>query len=158
MKISKSEEQGMRLAMGLARRGGSANLADLARDEGLSEALVAKILGKLRRGGVAVAFRGRNGRYELAAPAEQIDTLQILQAFGEPLLRGCNQRDDPNARTACQRAGSCNLESVWNQLESHINRVLSEITLADLIRDEEQVSAHMAGVWVRSTGAESEAR
>jgi Rrf2 family protein len=156
VKITRSEEQGLRLAMGLARRGGTANLAELARDEGLSEALVAKILGKLRRGGVAVAFRGRNGRYELAAPADQIDTLQILQAFGTPLLRGCDERDASSAGTGCQHAGGCNLQTVWNHLESQVNRVLRDITLADLIRDEEQMGARMAGLWARSAGAEPE--
>ncbi len=155
MKITKSEEQGLRLAMGLARRGGSANLAELARDEGLSEALVAKILGKLRRGGVVVAFRGRNGRYELAAPADRIDTLRILQAFGEPLLRGCDERDDPGATAACARAGDCSLRSVWNHLESQISRVLREITLEDLIRDENQVRAHVAGIWARTVAADA---
>lgn len=147
MKVSKVEEQALRLSIGLARRGGIATLGELAQQEGLSEALVAKILGRLRRGGVVVAIRGRNGGYTLAASPDELSVTDVLGGLGNPLLQGCfNERAGAGAEP-CPHAEDCGLRPVWRHLEGQISRVFGEITLADLMRTEDQVRDRVASLW-----------
>jgi len=161
MKVTKVEEQSLRLAMGLARHGGIATLGELARNEDLSEALVAKILGRLRRGGVVVAIRGRNGGYRLAAAPDELSVGAILGALGNPLIQGCFNEPRDEDDGPCPHAESCGLRPVWNHLESQVSRVFGEITLADLMRTEDQVRDRVARLWpapVRSAPARPEPR
>ena len=139
MKLTKLEEQGLRLTMCLARKGGQMTLPELSEMEGLSEALVAKVLGKLRSGGVLSALRGRNGGYALRAPSQEIPVSKVLAALGRPILEGCFSGKQGSAKVFCRHAGDCSLRPVWEYLEERIYQVLDDMTLADLIESEEHV-------------------
>lgn len=101
MKISKAEDQSLRLSTCLARAAVQLTLADLAARENLPEPTVAKLLSRLRQGDVVVAARGRHGGYELARPAAHISVAAVLQALGRPLLDGGGGR--PSRTTVAAR-------------------------------------------------------
>lgn len=143
MKLTKLEEQGLRLAMTLARRGDQITLGEVAAVEGLSEALVAKVLGKLRLGGVVVAARGRHGGYELAVPPVELTVAAILRALGEPLLRGCFNGECLMSDGACPHNSGCGMRHVWSRINERITEVLERITLADLLKPEGYVTERM---------------
>jgi len=147
VKISKAEEQSLRLMMSLARCGRQATLAELSEMECIPEPTVAKLLARLRRGGVVLALRGRNGGYELARPADRLDVAMVIRALGKPLLdgAGCTPADPSDSR--CPNVEDCGLRSVWRHLETRIEQVLASTTLADLAQDEQQVEKHMARLW-----------
>ncbi len=149
MKISKTEEHALRLVMRLARLGAQATLTELSELEGMPEPTVAKLLGKLRRGGVVVAQRGRNGGYELARPAAEIDVASVIVALGKPLLDGSDCTPGRPAETDCPNAADCGLRPVWRHLERRISGVLTATTLADLIRAERDVVIHLDRLWPR---------
>ena len=67
-RVTRAEEQAVRLIMRLAIIGEQLTLSDLAEAEDLPEPTVAKLLGMLRRGGVVEAVRGRNGQGPRARP------------------------------------------------------------------------------------------
>jgi len=145
MKLTKLEEQGLRLTMALARGGGQMTLPELAEDERLSEALVAKVLGKLRVGGVVNASRGRNGGYELVAPPEATAVSSVMRALGRPLVEGCFNEvhhDDEY----CPHKSGCSLRPVWETLEEKVTEILSQVTLADLVRQESDVRLRLAEI------------
>lgn len=144
MKLTKLEEQGLRLAMALARGGGQMTLPELAVGERLSEALVAKVLGKLRVGGVVVASRGRNGGYELKAPPEETTVSSVMRSLGRPLVEGCFNEDIPAG--GCPHTGGCSLRPIWQTLEEKVTEILTRVTLADLVRRESDVRDRLAEI------------
>ena len=146
MKVTKEEEQGLRLALSLARTDGRSTLGDLAEREQLSVALTAKILGKLRRGGVVRALRGRNGRYELSATAEDVSVADVLHALAPTVVRGCFNADRTDAQS-CPHVDDCSLRPVWQHIEQQVSGVLEQITLMDLLREEQQVNEQVERLW-----------
>src|SRR6185503_6422011 len=59
--------------------------ADVARRHGAPEAVMAKVLQRLVRAGLAVGTRGSNGGYRLARSASQITVLDVLRVFDADL-------------------------------------------------------------------------
>lgn len=146
MKVTKEEEQGLRLALGLARGGGRSTLAELSEREQLSVALTAKILGKLRRGGVVVAHRGRNGHYELNGAADEVTVADVLHALAPSVVRGCFNAE-PTDGGACPHVDDCSLRPVWQHIEQQVTGVLEQITLVDLLREEGLVHEQVERLW-----------
>ena len=114
-------------------------LAEMAAREGMSEALVASVLHKLRHAGVVKAVRGRYGGYELEHDPESLTVAKVLTSFGRPLLFGCFNQPPAEGDPPCVHAGECGLRPVWEELEDQITRVLTNVTIADLLNREDQV-------------------
>jgi Rrf2 family protein len=68
--------------------------ADVARRHGIPDAVVAKVLQRLVRAGLAVGTRGSNGGYRLARPASGITVLDVLRVFEEELAQGGQAKPD----------------------------------------------------------------
>jgi Rrf2 family iron-sulfur cluster assembly transcriptional regulator len=146
MKLTKLEEQGLRLTMCLARHKGQLTLAEMAAREGMSEALVASVLHKLRHAGVVKAVRGRYGGYELEREPDSLTVADVLTSFGRPLLFGCFNQPPAEGDPPCVHAGECGLRPVWEELEEHLARVLTNITVADLLNREERVREQVSSL------------
>ncbi len=146
MKVTKTEEQGLRLAIYLARKGGQSSLPELSEYTRFTQALVAKVMGKLRRGGVVKASRGRTGGYELTAPPDSITVTSIFRSLGRPLLQGCFNSGRETADDPCPHVSECSLRPVWHHLEGTLTQTLDRITLADLLQKEREVRAHVTGL------------
>jgi Rrf2 family protein len=133
VKVSKSEEYGLRLVMSLATDGGQLAIRELAEREGLPEATVAKVIGRLRRAELVEAVRGRHGGYTLSRPAESVTLAEVVAAFDDALVITDFCRRMTPGDADCVRAGSCTLRPVWRGLTAVIGDFLSRITVADLI-------------------------
>ena len=112
-RVTRAEEQAVRLVMRMAHGWQQVTLGDLASAENLPEPTVAKLLGMLRRGGVVEALRGRYGGYVLAGTPETISAGQIIYSVsGDPVVGfPCDDAPiRPIARAtrtaACARSGS----------------------------------------------------
>ncbi len=153
MKLTKLEEQGLRLAICLSARGGQMTLPELSEAENMSEALVAKVLGKLRSGNMVVAFRGRRGGYALGGSPEKLTMSMVLKALGRPVLEGCFSTCQPR-KIPCHRTDDCQLRPIWEHLENKISAVLESVTLADLVHSEADVRSRLGRIESgRTTGA-----
>jgi len=146
MKISKAEEQSLRIMARLAGEDGQLTLADLSLMEHLPEATIAKLLGRLRRGGLVVALRGRNGGYSLVRPASDISAADVIRALGRPVLEGSGCSTDSPNDPECPHVSNCGLRSVWKHLAQQVGAVLETMTLDDLCCTEEQVQAQLTGL------------
>lgn len=149
MKITATEEYGMRCMMRLALRPGqTVSLAELAEDEGIAVPFAAKVLLRLRRGGLVAATRGRHGGYTLAAPAAEITVLQILNALGKPLYDStfCRVHGAPHAAD-CSRLTDCSLRPVWAHFDALLRQFFTKTTLADLAADERRTDKHLQERW-----------
>ncbi len=144
-KISKAEEQAMRLTLRLAATGQQQTLADLALAEDLPEPTVAKVLGQLRRAGVVDAVRGRHGGYVLAGKPEEVSTRRVLNSVGPESIAGTPCPNHPEV--PCPRNSDCGLRSVWQHLEKTLSEVLEHTTIADLLEKEAKVAAQLQNRW-----------
>ena len=133
MKVSKTEEYGVRLVMSLAASGGQLNIRELAAREGLPEPTVAKVVARLRRAGVVTAERGRNGGYSLSCAPDRLTLASVVAAFEQRVYDpGFCSRMTPEGAT-CARSAECGLRPVWSGLTEVIGDFLSSITVADLV-------------------------
>lgn len=140
MKITKVEEQGIRLVITLARRGEQMTLPELAQIEQLSEALVAKVMGQLRRGGLIKAIRGRTGGYELKQPPEKITVTAVLRALGKAPLQACyNNGYEGTDSDPCPHVSDCGLRPVWEYVGERITEALDSVTISDIVQKERVV-------------------
>jgi Rrf2 family iron-sulfur cluster assembly transcriptional regulator len=149
MKITATEEYGMRCMMRLAlRQGETVSLTDLALEEGIALPFAAKVLLRLRRAGLVAATRGRHGGYQLATPAEQITVLRILEALGKPLYDStfCSVHGATRA-AECSRFSDCSLRPVWAHLDALLRQFFAKTTLADLAADERRTDEHLQQRW-----------
>ena len=149
MKITATEEYGMRCMLQLALRNGeTVSLSELAVAEGIAVPFAAKVLLRLRRAGLVAATRGRNGGYTLAEAPERITVLRILKALGKPLYDSsfCREHGSPGT-TDCSRLTDCSLRPVWAHLDAMLRQFFSQTTLADLVRGEGSTRAQLAERW-----------
>ncbi len=133
MRITKSEELGVRLVASLARDGGQLTIRELASAEQVPETTVAKIVAHLRRAGLVMAERGRNGGYSLAHPAERITLADIVGAF-EPGPFGDHFCARMNSGAVCVHDSDCELRPVWRGLGALVGNFLAGHTVADLVQ------------------------
>jgi Rrf2 family protein len=86
--LTKSSRYALLAVLEMAEAGdGLVSAADVARRHGAPEAVVAKVLQRLVRAGLAVGTRGSNGGYRLAREASRITVLDVLQVFEEKLSK-----------------------------------------------------------------------
>ncbi len=133
MRVTRSEEYGVRLAIRLALERGQLTIRELSEREGISEPTVAKVISRLRRSGAVAAERGRHGGYSLALAPEDITVARILDAMDDHVYDSsfCD-RMSPGLE-ACTHLSTCTLKPVWRELESLMGAFLDGITVADLI-------------------------
>jgi Rrf2 family protein len=147
LRITKTEEQAIRLTMQLAQVGHQLTLSELAARESLPEPTVAKLLGQLRRGGVVAAARGRLGGYALATAPDRISTAQVLRAVGSEPAQQHACVSDPTTMAGCPRIEDCGLRSVWRHLYDQVTYLLEGTSVADLLQLEASVDAHVQNLW-----------
>ncbi len=145
-RVSRAEEQAVRLIMRLAALGEQLTLSELAMAEDLPEPTVAKLLGMLRRGGVVEAVRGRNGGYVLANSPDRTSAGSVIRSIsGEQVFEyPCS---DSKERPDCPRTEDCGLRPVWKHLGSRVSEVLEQTSIADLLRTEMSVSNNLENLW-----------
>jgi Rrf2 family protein len=142
MKLSAQEEYGLRCLLQMARHAGeSLTIGVLARSEGISAPNAAKILRVLRRGGFVKATRGQAGGYLLARPAAEINVGEALAVLGGRLYdpHFCDKHTGMEA--FCQHLTDCSIRSVWRLVQGAVDQVLGRLTLKDLLRNEQEMTA-----------------
>src|ERR1700722_12945952 len=144
MKITAQEEYGLRCLLRLSEiEGQSLTLPDLAAAEGLSVPYVAKLMAVLKQAGLVDSERGRAGGYRLAKPPAEIGLGSLLLQLGEPLFDEpsyCQKHAGQAEDGVCVHQGGCSLRALWQTLERWMRGTLDQITLADLLQNEGQMT------------------
>jgi Rrf2 family iron-sulfur cluster assembly transcriptional regulator len=130
--------------MDLAMHGGKKplSLADIARMQGVSLSYLEQIFSRLRRRGLVMGTRGRQGGYSLSRAPHQISIAEIIQAVGED--------DGPApARSASSGAARSARRGTRSQrfctaLNSRVYQFLDDINLAQTIAQAAKASASRA--------------
>jgi Rrf2 family protein len=118
---------------------------EIAEREGLTDAHVHKLMRLLRRGGLVKSVRGRNGGYQLARPAEQINVGAVLAALGESFYSTEFCREHAGNEHTCVRNDDCSIRALWIAVDQAVQRALQSTKLSDLLRTEPEMAD-----WIRS--------
>ena len=129
MKISKKTYYGLRAILALSQANKSLSVHNLAETEQLPEDYLEKIFQKLRRTGIVTAHKGVSGGYTLARKTADMNVWEIFRTLDGPIkivapLKG---------RLPCLHVSHCQTNEVWRILEKEIEKILSKITIKQLI-------------------------
>lgn len=136
MKISTRGRYGSRAMLDLARRyqQGPISLKDLAQGQEISPKYLEQLLIPLRTSGIIKSIRGAKGGYVLAKDPNSVtldEIIIILEGSMAPV-------DCVECPEACHRSHECVTHEVWCRIGRTVSQMLSEITLADLVKRHEQ--------------------
>ncbi len=148
MKISTRGEYGLRVLMELGMEPDKGlSLRDIANRQNISLDYLEQIVPALKSAGLIKAKRGAQGGYQLAkAPFEitMFDALRALEGPFEPMI--CLSGDDeaskpakPSKNANCGASGSCAVQEVWRELQEAIEKVLKNLTLAEMLNRQERL-------------------
>ena len=131
-KLSKTTDYGIVLMARLARVPADAplNARELAEESELPVPMVSKVLKALAREGLLVSQRGAKGGYSLAREPEQLAVSEMIRVLEGPLAL----TDCAIGPSRCEHESGCAVREPWQQINRVVERALSDITLADLVK------------------------
>ncbi|WP_084659940.1 Fe-S cluster assembly transcriptional regulator IscR [Vibrio sonorensis] len=107
-------------------------LADISERQGISLSYLEQLFSKLRKAGLVASVRGPGGGYRLGEDAYTIAVGTIIAAVDESVdATKCNGKGD------CQGGTRCLTHTLWRDLSSRISDFLNNITLGELMTDNE---------------------
>lgn len=143
MRTTTLTEYSLIISLHLAKRRGENRgpiaARELAETERLPADYVEQILLRLRRAGLVESVRGAKGGYLLARDPEVMTVHDVMSASDHQTFE-LNCSTHPIDSKRCGPNGNCSFRPMWTVLKQRIDDYLTSITLADLLRDEAQVS------------------
>ncbi|EKO3721687.1 MULTISPECIES: Fe-S cluster assembly transcriptional regulator IscR [Vibrio] len=107
-------------------------LADISERQGISLSYLEQLFSKLRKAGLVASVRGPGGGYRLGAEASTISIGTVIAAVDESVdATKCHGKGD------CQGGTRCLTHTLWCDLSSRISDFLNNITLGELMVDNE---------------------
>jgi FeS assembly SUF system regulator len=104
--------------------------AQIAEETRLELPTVSKLLKSLGHGGLVESFRGVNGGYRLARPAQAISMANIVEAMEGPLgMTECSMSEGH-----CERESQCGVRGSWQKINNVLDNALRTMSLADMLR------------------------
>ena len=104
--------------------------AQIADETRLELPTVSKLLKSLGHAGLVESFRGVNGGYRLARPAERINLATIVEAMEGPIgMTECGIGEGQ-----CEREAQCGVRGSWQRINVVLEQALRAVSLADMLR------------------------
>lgn len=143
MKITAQEEYGLRILIRIAgcKDQEGLSIPQLTEAEGLGSAYVAKLCRILRMADLINSTPGNKGGYVLAKPSNEIVIKYVLDALGGKLFDVSFCGDHAGAMRFCTNSVDCSARSLWSIVQITMDKLLLQITLADLISSPEQITS-----------------
>ncbi|HET7395341.1 MAG TPA: Rrf2 family transcriptional regulator [Gammaproteobacteria bacterium] len=106
-------------------------LSEIATRQDISLPYLEQLFTRLRRTGLIASTRGPGGGYNLGKAPEQVSVADIIRAVDESFdATRCGGKRD------CHAGRTCLTHELWESLSDEIDRFLSGVTLAQLIRSQ----------------------
>lgn len=131
MLVSTKGRYALRAVIDIAENSGVArvSLRSVAERQGISDKYLEAIVKPLVMAGVLMSVRGKNGGYQLAKPASEITTGDVIRAVeGDVATAPCGGADSE----PCERLSACRTARFWTGLERVVDGYLDSTTIADL--------------------------
>ena len=101
----------------------------IADAQGIPQRFLVQILLQLKTAGLVASVRRASGGYQLAKPPESISLASVITAIDDRTLAPRSALAAANRSPAVQT-----LLGVWREIQSEEQRLLQQLTLAELIR------------------------
>lgn len=112
-------------------RSGPVTLSQISGRQGISLSYLEQLFTRLRKSGLVRSTRGPGGGYSLERLPEQLAVAEIISAVDEIVdTTRCSGSHN------CQDGSRCLTHELWDELSRQIYGFLNEITLRDLMEDE----------------------
>lgn len=143
MKITAQEEYGLRILIRIAgcKDRDGLSIPQLSEAEGLGSAYVAKLCRILRMADLINSTPGNKGGYVLSKPANEIIIKNVLGALGGKLFDISFCGDHAGTMRFCTNSVDCSARSLWSIIQITMDKLLVQITLADLIGNPEEITS-----------------
>ncbi|WP_329008220.1 Rrf2 family transcriptional regulator [Micromonospora rifamycinica] len=129
MKLNRSTDMALRIAMLTAPVSHRTTIDELADRLDLPRSHVAKVVQRLQRIGVLVTVRGRAGGVAFAEGAERITVGRIVRAFeGEGEVVACEE-------SGCALRAGCRLRVQLRRAQAAFLAALDEVPVGELVDD-----------------------
>lgn len=133
-RINKLTDYAVVLLVDMARTGCVRSAQQIATDTGVPLPTVAKVMKLLAKDGLVQSTRGAGGGYGLGRSPLEITVAHMIQAIEGPIaLTSCVETANDED---CGIESLCPMHGHWNRVNNAVHRALSEVTLADMIRDQ----------------------
>ncbi len=109
------------------------NLNDISERQAISLSYLEQLFSKLRRENLVKSIRGPGGGYQLNQSVDIISVADVINAVNESMdVSRCE------GRANCHDGKQCLTHNLWIDLSARINSFLDNITLGELIRQNEK--------------------
>ena len=125
------------LSLALGEGSGPITLASLSIEQGISLSYLEQFFARLRKQGLVDGVRGPGGGYRLSRPAEEITMAEIIMAADDK--SGVKSQEKVVELYGKKRQTT---DLMWADLCNRIETFLDGITLADLLQEHKEKSAH----------------
>lgn len=109
------------------------NLNEISERQAISLSYLEQLFSKLRRENLVKSVRGPGGGYLLNGTSNEISIAKIINAVNESM-----DASRCEGRANCHDGKQCLTHNLWIDLSERINSFLDNITLAELIQQNEQ--------------------
>jgi Rrf2 family protein len=133
LKLTRKADYGLIALKHIAMKNGSASAREISDTYGIPLPLLAKVLQKLARSGFVNSEHGATGGYRLRREAGKITTLEVIRSIDGPVFLTSCFTDSHE----CGLAGKCNVREPLRKVHEGIQRLLENITIADMCAEEE---------------------
>lgn len=145
LRLSKKADYALMAMKHLAVRqnaGASSSAREMAEAYQIPAELLAKVLQRLVRARLLISEQGTRGGYRLAKTPSAISVATVIQAVDGPLTVTACSDDDQD----CEQYSTCNIRDPLWKIRGRIIEVLTTVSVADLMADDEQRVAPVAPV------------
>ena len=118
------------LDVALHSQGGPVPLADISERQGISLSYLEQLFSRLRKAGLVASVRGPGGGYRLGEDANDIAVGMVIAAVDESV-----DATKCHGNGGCQGGTRCLTHTLWHDLSSRISGFLNNITLGELMKD-----------------------
>ncbi len=137
MLISLQADYALRMLMFVARghaEGKTFVTRDIAEQQHIPRVFLTKIVAYLSSEGLLETHRGKGGGIALGRKPEEINMLEVIEAFeGSLAFNECTS--DP---AVCVHSQECTVRHIWRDAEDHLRDFFRTKTLADLLEIEKK--------------------
>lgn len=137
LQITRDGEYAVRAVVYLAAQpeGKVSLITEISEIQEVPKSYLSKIMQHLVRSGLVKSRRGAKGGFVLARPANEITLRQTIEALEGPIhLNVCLIK-----KGECHRDDLCPVHPVWKDAQKKLIEVLDSKTMADLVKDAEEI-------------------
>jgi len=144
MKLTRAAEYAIRGTLGLALHAKSRTpvlVSQIAEEQEVSPAFLAKIFQQLVKAGIVKSHRGVKGGFTLAQDPYRITIRDVMEAVeGPTALNQCLVHVNP-----CKRANGCPVAEIWRKAQESMLAVLDSSSIGELVSHLQEAGEVPAG-------------